>query len=137
MCAALGKGDNEYWLHVADLQWSEVHLERRTPVPGYCLVVWKDRHVAEPTELTDQEASGYWQDVLTVGRGVQAAFHPLKVNYMMLGNTLPHLHTHVVPRYARDPAPAGPIPWDVVFSSPPAPESELRIQAETLRHRLS
>jgi hypothetical protein len=27
-------------------------------------VVWRGRHVAEPTELSDEEAVGYWREVL-------------------------------------------------------------------------
>ena len=50
-----------------------------------------------------------------------------------LGNTVPHLHTHVVPRYRDDPAPGGPIAWEEIFSSDPAPEAELRRQAAGLR----
>jgi hypothetical protein len=30
---------------------------------GYTLVIWRGRHVAEPTELTDSEAQGYWLEV--------------------------------------------------------------------------
>jgi diadenosine tetraphosphate (Ap4A) HIT family hydrolase len=28
---------------------------------------------------------------------------PVKLNCDVLGNSLPHLHTHVIPRYAEDP----------------------------------
>ena len=37
-------------------------------------------------------------------------FEPVKVNYETLGNALPHLHTHVMPRYADDPKPGWPFP---------------------------
>ena len=36
---------------------------------------------------------------------------PVKLNYDLLGNSLPHLHTHVVPRYADDPKPGWPFPF--------------------------
>jgi diadenosine tetraphosphate (Ap4A) HIT family hydrolase len=45
--------------------------------------------------------------VLRVGRAIEAAFSPVKLNYNVLGNSVPHLHTHIVPRYADDPRPAG------------------------------
>lgn len=64
-------------------------------------------HVAEPTQLGPEAAGAYWNEVLAAGRVVIAAFKPVKVNYFMLGNTVPHLHTHVVPRYAADAAPGG------------------------------
>lgn len=55
----------------------------------------------------------------------------------MLGNTVPHLHTHVVPRYVDDPAPGGPIPWDEIFSLEPLPEEVLDRQAADLRRLLA
>jgi diadenosine tetraphosphate (Ap4A) HIT family hydrolase len=33
------------------------------------------------------------------------------MNYDVLGNSLPHLHTHVLPRYADDPKPGWPFPF--------------------------
>jgi diadenosine tetraphosphate (Ap4A) HIT family hydrolase len=137
MCTALGRGDNDYWVHVFAGEFAEVNLERRTALPGYCLVVWRHEHVAEPSDLSPREASGYWQEVLAAGRAVRAQFDPVKVNYMTLGNRVPHLHTHVVPRYRDDPAPGGPIEWPQMFSPAPVPEAELHRQAASLRALLA
>jgi diadenosine tetraphosphate (Ap4A) HIT family hydrolase len=137
MCAALGRGDNDFWVHVFTGGTAEVHLERRSRLPGYCIVVWRHGHVAEPSDLDPQQAGQYWQEVLAVGRAIQARCAPVKLNYMTLGNTVPHLHTHVVPRYRDDPAPGGPIPWEQIFVPEPVPEAELRRQAAGLRALLS
>jgi diadenosine tetraphosphate (Ap4A) HIT family hydrolase len=137
MCASLGKGDNPYAVSVLEGQYAEVKLERRTVLPGYCVVIWRHGHVAEPTDLEAGPAAGYWQEVLQVGRAVQAVFHPVKLNYLTLGNTVPHLHTHVLPRYLDDPAPGGPIPWDSIFAVDPVPEAQLRRQALDLRKLLA
>ena len=51
MCAALGKGDNDFWVSVSTGVVAEVHLERRSRLPGYCIVVWRHGHVAEPSDL--------------------------------------------------------------------------------------
>jgi diadenosine tetraphosphate (Ap4A) HIT family hydrolase len=75
---------------------------------GYAVVIWRGRHVADPTELTDDEASTYFGEVLRVGRAIEAHYHPIKMNFEMLGNSLPHLHTHVVPRYLDDGEPGHP-----------------------------
>ena len=95
--------------------------------------MWRHGHIAEPSDLGPREASGYWQEVLAAGRAVRARFDPVKLNYMTLGNFLPHLHTHVVPRYRDDPAPGGPIEWPQIFSADPVPEPELHRQAASLR----
>jgi diadenosine tetraphosphate (Ap4A) HIT family hydrolase len=137
MCATVGRGDNAFGVAVLTGEFAEVYLERRTRLPGYCVVVWRLGHVAEPTDLDDRQASGYWREVLAVGRAVRAQFDPVKMNYQTLGNTVPHLHTHVVPRYLDDPAPGGPIPWDDIFSPDPVPEPDLHRQAARLRALLA
>jgi diadenosine tetraphosphate (Ap4A) HIT family hydrolase len=105
---------------------------------GYTVVIWRGRHVSEPTELTDEEAAGYWRDVLTVARALIRYYEPLKMNYETLGNSLPHLHTHLIPRYAEDPAPGRPFPLIPPDgeSRPPVPEERLRAEAEALRELL-
>ena len=47
------------------------------------------------------------------GKGLRLLYvSPLKaLNYDVLGNSLPHLHTHVIPRYAEDPKPGWPFPF--------------------------
>jgi diadenosine tetraphosphate (Ap4A) HIT family hydrolase len=137
LCASLGEGDNDHTVAVADLSFSEVRLERRSLLPGYCIVVWKGGHVAEVTELDEAGAAGYWRDVVRVTRALEAQFEPMKVNLLMLGNWVPHLHTHVVPRYLDDPAPGGPIAWDAMFSEEPQPPDVLVGQAAAIRDRLA
>ena len=133
ICAAVGQGDTEWWVAVFTGEFAEVYLERRSRLPGYCIVVWKHGHIAEPADLDPRQACGYWAEVLAVGRAVRERFDPVKLNYLTLGNTVPHLHTHVVPRYRDDPAPGGPIAWEDIFSSAPVPEPELHRQAADLR----
>jgi diadenosine tetraphosphate (Ap4A) HIT family hydrolase len=133
ICTAVGQGDSDLWVHVFTGGFAEVYLERRTRLPGYCIVVWRLGHVAEPTDLDAGQACGYWEEVLAVGRAVRSRFDPIKMNYLTLGNTVPHLHTHVVPRYRDDPAPGGPIAWEQIFSADSVPEADLRRQAAGLR----
>jgi diadenosine tetraphosphate (Ap4A) HIT family hydrolase len=111
---------------------SDAYLVRADVQRGLSMVVFRGRHVAEPTELTDAEAAAYGREVLLVGRAIEVAFAPVKLNYDVLGNSVPHLHTHVVPRYADDPRPGWPFP----FPDPepgPMPEERLRADVELLR----
>lgn len=137
LCAAIGRGDNDFWVAVHAGEFAEVYLERRSRMPGYCVVLWRHGHVAEPDDLDPGQAGGFWAEVLAVGRAVRAQFHPVKLNYMVLGNTVPHLHAHVIPRYRDDPAPGGPIAWQDIFSPDPVPEAGLRRQAAGLRALLA
>ena len=133
MCRGLGRGDNDFGVAVFTGDCAEVQLERRSRLPGYCVVVWRHGHIAEPADLDPAQACQYWQEVLAAGRAVQAVFSPVKLNYLTLGNTIPHLHTHVVPRYLDDPAPGGPIAWDDISSPEPVPDADLHRQAASLR----
>jgi diadenosine tetraphosphate (Ap4A) HIT family hydrolase len=138
LCAALGSNsDDDHAVFVTELVSSEVRLERRSRLPGYCVVIWRHGHVAEPTELDADHASQYWADVLAVCRAVEREFHPVKMNLLTLGNWVPHLHTHVVPRYPNDPAPGGPITWADIFNPEPTPPEVLHQQAATLRALLT
>jgi diadenosine tetraphosphate (Ap4A) HIT family hydrolase len=75
--------------------------------------------------------------VTAVARALEAVFRPVKLNLMTLGNGVPHLHTHVVPRYPGDPAPGGPLAWDAIFAPEPTDPDVLRRQADAIRGRMA
>ena len=54
---------------------------------------------------------GWAEQVRRVGRAVERGFEHAKMNYQTLGNSVPHLHTHIVQRPLLDPAPHAPLPW--------------------------
>jgi diadenosine tetraphosphate (Ap4A) HIT family hydrolase len=62
--------------------------------------------------LTTAEVSTFWSEIQTVARIIEQVFLPCHMNYQLLGNIVPHLHVHLVPRYLDDPAPGRPLPWD-------------------------
>lgn len=99
---------------------SDAHLVRADIQRGLSVVAWRGRHVVEPTELSDAEAAAHGGEVLRVARAIQAVLEPVKLNCDVLGNSVPHLHTHLVPRYADDPRPraAGPAPLGSVGAIP-------------------
>jgi diadenosine tetraphosphate (Ap4A) HIT family hydrolase len=77
---------------------------------GYTFVVSKT-HATELYDLPEGESAQYFSDMLRVARAIAAAFKPRKMNYELLGNTVPHLHWHLFPRYESDPNPKGPT-WE-------------------------
>ena len=110
MCAQGRPEETEYGARFFAGEVSDASLQRRTLQRGYTVVVWRGRHVAEPTELSSEEAAQYWLELLEAGRRIERCLQPVKLNYDILGNSLPHLHTHVMPRYANDPKPGWPFP---------------------------
>ena len=75
--------------------------------PGFARVIWKD-HVREVSDLADDDRLLLNDAVWQLELAVREVMQPLKVNVASLGNVVPHLHWHVIPRYADDahfPAP--------------------------------
>ena len=111
MCAQGRPEETEYGARFFAGEVADAYLQKAKIQRGYSVVIWRGRHVAEPTELSDDEAAQYWRELLEAGRRLETQLKPVKLNYDILGNSLPHLHTHVVPRYADDPKPGWPFPF--------------------------
>ncbi|MFJ3099452.1 methyltransferase domain-containing protein [Streptomyces hydrogenans] len=109
---------------------ANAYLWRQGRVRGYCVLIYRGPpHVTEPIDLSEADAAAYWRDTLALGRALSAFYEPLKINYSTLGNVLPHLHTHVLPRYEEgDPAPGGPMPWKFLDEGG---QDEQQLQADT------
>jgi diadenosine tetraphosphate (Ap4A) HIT family hydrolase len=84
------------------------------------MVVWRGRHVADPAEMSDDEARNYFSEVVEVGRLLNAVFQPAQLNYLTFGNSVPHVHTYLLPRYLDDPSPG--LPLDPFTEVPVSPE---------------
>ena len=70
--------------------------------PGYCRVIW-EAHVKEMTDLEDEDRAHMMDVVFAVESVLREQLAPVKVNLASLGNQVPHLHWHVVPRFSDDP----------------------------------
>lgn len=70
-------------------------------LPGFCRVIW-NRHVAEMTDLSYGEREHLMALVFAVEEAVRHVMRPDKVNIAALGNMVPHIHWHVIPRYQDD-----------------------------------
>jgi diadenosine tetraphosphate (Ap4A) HIT family hydrolase len=132
-----GRPDETPWgVRILAGERSDAYLQRADVQRGYTVVIWRGRHVTEPTELADAEAAGYWLEVLRVARALEAHLRPVKLNFETLGNSLPHLHTHVLPRYADDPRPGWPLPFPE-DERPPIDEALYASDVDALRSLLS
>ena len=89
--------------------------------PGFCRVILK-RHAREMTDLDEGERAELMAVVFAVERAVRESMQPHKMNIASLGNMTPHVHWHVIPRFADDRHYPGPI-WA-------APKREAVVPAE-------
>jgi diadenosine tetraphosphate (Ap4A) HIT family hydrolase len=108
MCARVA-GDGP--LFIADLPTSRVYFNEDQFFPGWVFVVLK-RHAVELYDLEVSERAAQIEDVNRVARALARVYRPVKMNYELLGNQVPHIHWHLVPRLAGDPEPRWPV-WRV------------------------
>jgi diadenosine tetraphosphate (Ap4A) HIT family hydrolase len=86
--------------------------------PAFYRVVWT-AHVAEFSDLGPEDRALCMAAVNGVELALREQLHPTKINLAALGNMVPHLHWHVIARFAWDshfPAPvwaAAQRPFDV------------------------
>ena len=94
--------------------------------PGYCRVVWH-AHVAEMTELDARSRRHLMNVVFAVESALRALTSPDKINLAALGNMVPHLHWHVIPRWRDDshfPAAIWASPQKSAVATRLAPDSQ-------------
>ena len=82
-------------------EWLRVMLVDEHDYPGYVRVVWNE-HVREMTELAEGERLRLMKTVFAVETAQREVLAPLKINLASLGNMTPHLHWHVIARFADD-----------------------------------
>ncbi len=75
---------------------------------GYSFVTLK-WHDEELYQLSDKNRRSFLEDMSRVATALAKTFNPDKMNYELLGNGMPHLHWHLVPRYKTDPMWGRPI----------------------------
>lgn len=69
--------------------------------PGFCRVIL-NRHVKEMTDLEPAEQARLMTVVFAVEAALREILAPDKINLASLGNVVPHLHWHVIPRFRND-----------------------------------
>ena len=69
--------------------------------PGFCRVIWNE-HVKEISDLPEPDRLLLNDAVWRVECALREVMAPAKVNVASLGNVVPHLHWHVIPRFADD-----------------------------------
>lgn len=117
-CPMCTKWDDDSDLRIAELESCYVVLNRDQFFPGYCFVLAK-AHVVELFHLDVATRQGIIEEVNRVASALHRVFTPTKINYELLGNMVPHMHWHLVPRFSSDPL------WPKPIWSEPHDESFL------------
>ncbi|MDX9709601.1 MAG: HIT family protein [Trichloromonas sp.] len=121
-------------LRVAELEHCYVQLNRDQFFPGYCLVFAK-KHVTELFHLDPAARAALMEEVNGVAAALAEVYRPGKMNYELLGNMVPHMHWHLVPRFIDDPLWPRPI-WSEPHAEKALDASDYREAAGRIRQAL-
>jgi diadenosine tetraphosphate (Ap4A) HIT family hydrolase len=103
-----------------------VILVNDSDLPGFCRVIW-NHHIAEMTDLSHGAREHLMALVFAVEKAIRNVMYPDKINIATLGNMVPHIHWHVIPRYKDDAYFPGSA-WSQKIQQTPVANLELRKQ---------
>ncbi len=86
---------------IADLSVSTAALYPDQAFRGRCLVTLRE-HYTELFQLTPAMRIAFMEDVTRITEAIHRALNPVKINYELLGNQVPHMHWHLIPRFRED-----------------------------------
>lgn len=121
-------------MRIAELPNSYLILNRDQYFPGYVLLFTKN-HVTELFHLAREVRSALMEEVSSVAGALYDLYAPEKINYELLGNMVPHIHWHIVPRFSAEalwPRPIWSEPHEERFLTP----AEYKLQIDAIRNAL-
>jgi diadenosine tetraphosphate (Ap4A) HIT family hydrolase len=102
---------------------------------GNCGLFCK-HHYVELHEMLAEELFHFMGEVQKASRALKTVSGAVKINYEIHGNTMPHLHVHLFPRYLDDAFPSAPIDYRITEPSPYASEQEFMNFIAAMRREL-
>ena len=93
-CEKLLTDDN---LCIVEQELTKTVVNHNFSVPGRVMVILKD-HVENEAKLSPKKQKQFFAEALRVGSTLKKYYNAERMNYMLLGNEIPHIHWHVIPR---------------------------------------
>ena len=134
-CVLCARVAGEGPLFIADLGTSRAYLNDDQFFPGWVFVVLK-RHALELYDLEARERAALIEEVTRVAQALARVYRPVKMNYELLGNQVPHIHWHLVPRLPDDPEPRWSV-WRVPHDPKPLAADEVARWVARIRAALA
>lgn len=82
---------------LAALIWSDVYLFNDQKHRGRCVVALRG-HYDEIWQLSDEQRTGFFAEVSAVAEAISRYTKADKINYAIYGDTVSHVHVHLVPK---------------------------------------
>jgi diadenosine tetraphosphate (Ap4A) HIT family hydrolase len=122
---------------IAELSSCYVILGDRQFYRGYC-VLFAKLHATELYLMPADAARLLSDEMRLVAEAIATVVKPWKMNYECLGNSEPHVHWHLLPRYETDQMRHGPV-WLRPESERKVAldENDRRALLDSIRHQLA
>ena len=135
--SAAHRGDNHRVIARLPSGWAV--LGDTQPLRGYCLLL-ADPVARRLNAMAPAAQRGFLADMARLGNAVLAATGGVRINYEILGNLVPELHAHVIPRYLDEPEDKRALPpmsaYDWSGARASEPEGSDRALVLAIRERL-
>lgn len=100
---------SDIMVEVSPLSASTLYLEKIQTYRGHCVLLFDPGHSTRIDELSPDMWASLANDIRASELALMQVFEPDHINIASLGQVVPHLHWHIVPRYIGDPRWGGPI----------------------------
>ena len=134
-CIMCRRWQDEPDLRIIELEHCFVQLNRDQYFPGYSFVITRE-HVTELFHLDQQVRQSIVEEVNRVAAALFQVYQPTKMNYELLGNMVPHMHWHLVPRFSSEPLWPRPI-WSEPHTDKLLTPEQYRIEIARIRQTLT
>ena len=101
-CSMCDKWETEADLRITEFDCCRLMLNRDQFFPGYSFLFTR-QHVTELFLLDKDLRATLIEEVSMVAAVLYTIYKPDKMNYELIGNMVPHIHWHIVPRFRSDP----------------------------------
>ena len=109
---------NDHWDFIETLSASSLYLAKNQTYRGQCQLTFDLRHAARLDQLSSEEYALFTADLYLAQNAVARVVAADHVNVESLGNVVPHLHWHIIPRYWDDGRWGMPV-WTTPLSDMP------------------
>jgi len=100
---------SEHWDKIVSLSASTLYLHKIQIYRGYSLLGYDGAHATRLDQIPEAAATAFMSDLRRAQQALVDVLKPDHVNVELLGNAIPHLHWHIIPRYKGDPRWGRPI----------------------------
>lgn len=92
------EGRKAIMFEVGKMTGGTLYLFKDQAHKGRCVVALND-HKKELFECTDEQRNAFMADVAAASKAIKELWGCTKINLGSFGDTNPHLHVHIVPKY--------------------------------------